>query len=78
MNKYLCPRCGTYLRESVWEKVIEMSDGSFKMDAHPIYECQVENCGYMKRSEPVPEIIAQQGDERLLLLYQNDRGRILI
>jgi hypothetical protein len=77
MNKYLCPRCGTYLRESVWEKVIEMSDGSFKLDVHPIYECQDENCGYMKRSEPVPEIIAQQGDDRLLLLYQNDRGRIL-
>jgi hypothetical protein len=77
MNKYICPRCGTELREKDWEKVLEMGDGSFNLDAHPIYECPEGNCGYMKRSEPIPEIIAQQGNDRLLLLYPNDRGRVL-
>lgn len=76
-TKYLCPRCGTDLREKDWEMVHEMSDGSIIMDAHLVYECQDNDCGYMKRSDSVPEIIAQQGDNRLLLLYPNEQGRIL-
>src|SRR5690606_37875466 len=40
------------------------------------YVCE-KNCGYTKRIEPVPKIIAQQGDDRLLLLYPNEQGRIL-
>jgi hypothetical protein len=77
MNKYKCPRCGNHLKEKDWEMVHEMNDSSFILDVHPIYECSDENCGYMRRSEPIPEIVAQQGDDRLLLLYPNDRGRIL-
>lgn len=77
MTKYVCPRCGTYLQEEVWEMVDKMENDSFKLDVHPVYKCPDENCGYMKRFEPLPEIIAQQGEDRLLLLYSNDQGRIL-
>lgn len=76
-KKYVCPRCGTNLQEKDWETVHEMNNGNFIMDAHLIYICQNNECGYMKQSEAVPEIIAQQGDDRLLLLYPNERGRIL-
>jgi hypothetical protein len=77
MNKELCPRCGSHLRENDWEMLNEMRDGRIKLDVHPIYKCPDEICGYMKRLEPLPEIIAQQGDDRLLLMYPNERGRIL-
>lgn len=76
-STYLCPRCGTNLRENDWEMVHETKDGSITLDAHLVYECQDNNCGYMKRSESLPEIIAQQGEDRLLLLYPSEQGRIL-
>jgi len=73
---FVCPRCGADLVEDVWEELQETEDGGFVFDAHPVYVCQ-DKCGYMKRAEDTPRIIAQQGDDRLLLLYPNDQGRIL-
>jgi hypothetical protein len=77
MARYTCPRCGSVLIDKDWERIQETSDGGVRMDAHPVYACPESTCGYMKRSEPIPEIIAQQGDDRLLLLYPNERGRVL-
>lgn len=77
MTIYSCPRCGSTLIDKEWENIQETAGGGVTIDVHPIYVCPERNCGYMKRSEPVPKIIAQQGDDRLLLLYPNDRGRVL-
>lgn len=76
MTKDLCPRCGDSLIESEWELVQETSDGGVKIDVYPVSKCIHHNCGYLKHYEPVPEIIAQQGEDRLLLLYPNEVGRI--
>jgi len=77
MTKDLCPRCGARLIESEWERVQETCDGGIMLDVHPVYKCTQQDCGYMMRYELVPDIIAQQGDDRLLLLYPNEAGRIL-
>lgn len=77
MARYSCPRCGSALIDRDWENIQETAVGGVMIDANPIYVCPESTCGYMKRSEPVPKIIAQQGDDRLLLLYPNDRGRVL-
>jgi len=76
VKSFVCPRCGADLVEDVWEELQETEDGGFVIDAYPVYVCQ-DKCGYMKRAEDTPRIIAQQGDDRLLLLYPNDQGRIL-
>lgn len=77
MNRLTCPRCGSNLREDVWERNQTTEDGGVKIDVHPVYKCTDEDCGYMKRSESVPEIIAQQGEDRLLLKYPDEQGRIV-
>jgi hypothetical protein len=76
MKANSCPQCNGKLVESIWEHLEETKDGGVIMDASPVYRCQ-ENCGFMKRIEPIPQIIGQQGDDRLLLLFPNERGRIL-
>ncbi|MDR7000992.1 hypothetical protein [Neobacillus niacini] len=76
MNTSLCPRCGSELLEDAWESLRETEDGGFIMDAYPAYVCK-KKCGYMKQIDTIPTIIAQQGDDRLLLLYPDDQGRIL-
>ncbi|MBW8349604.1 PD-(D/E)XK nuclease family protein [Bacillus sp. IITD106] len=71
-----CPNCGARLMEDASEILKERQDGGVEVNAFSAYVCE-KNCGYIKRIEPVPKIIAQQGDDRLLLLYPNEQGRIL-
>ncbi|MBP1971731.1 hypothetical protein J2Z83_003886 [Virgibacillus natechei] len=70
-----CPHCGANLIEDAWEDITETEDGGIEIDAYPALICE-EKCGYMKRIELVPEVIAQQGEDRLLLAYPNQEGRI--
>ncbi|MFJ7726531.1 PD-(D/E)XK nuclease family protein [Neobacillus sp. NPDC097160] len=76
MKLLVCPRCGAKLMEDASESLRETEDGGFVVDAYPAYVCR-EKCGYTKRIYSVPKVIAQQGNERLLLLYPDDQGRIL-
>ncbi|MBP0725157.1 PD-(D/E)XK nuclease family protein [Bacillus sp. RG28] len=76
MNSLICPRCGAVLLEDAWESLQEKEDGGFLVDAYPAYVCRAK-CGYMKMIEPIPEVIAQRGDDCLLLLYPDNQGRIL-
>lgn len=76
MNSLICPNCGANLIEDASENLIQTEDGGFVMDAYPAYVCQ-NDCGYVKKIEHFPEIIAQQGEDRLLLLFPNEQGRIL-
>ena len=76
MNSMVCPRCGANLVEDAWENLQENEDGGITVDAFPAYVCQ-DKCGYMKQIEVLPTAIAQQGDNRLLLLYPDEQGRIL-
>ncbi|MFI8687599.1 PD-(D/E)XK nuclease family protein [Rossellomorea sp. NPDC077527] len=45
------------------------------MEGYSAYVCR-DKCGYVKRVDDFPRVIAQQGDDRLLLLYPNDQARI--
>lgn len=72
----ICPCCGKELIEDVWEDHGDTADGGIIIDAYPVYVCQAQ-CGYRKRVEEVPEVIAQQSEDRLLLLYSNRQARIL-
>ncbi|PWW31392.1 PD-(D/E)XK nuclease superfamily protein [Cytobacillus oceanisediminis] len=76
MNSLICPRCKAELIEDAWEDVREKPNGDFVVNAYPAYVCR-NKCGYLKEIESVPEVIGQQGDDRLLLLYPNEQGRIL-
>jgi hypothetical protein len=76
MNSLICPRCEAELIEDAWEGVREKPNGDFVVNAYPAYVCR-NKCGYLKEIESVPEVIGQQGDDRLLLLYPNGQGRIL-
>ncbi|MEC1894865.1 MAG: PD-(D/E)XK nuclease family protein [Bacillota bacterium] len=71
-----CPRCGSALIEDAWESLEETEDGGVILDGFPAYVCRGK-CGYVKRIEDIPAVIARQGDDRLLLLYPNEQGRIL-
>lgn len=78
MNKNKkCPKCHSNMEEKDWEIVNELSNGDILLDSAIVYQCQNTHCNYMKRDEPLPEIIAQQGEDQLLLLYPNEQGRIL-
>ncbi|MEW8970366.1 MAG: PD-(D/E)XK nuclease family protein [Mesobacillus sp.] len=72
-----CPRCGSTLIEEVYERVHETDDGGMLIDVHPINVCTDQHCGYMKRYEPLPEIKYQEGEDRLMLVYPDEQGRIL-
>ncbi|MBS4195481.1 PD-(D/E)XK nuclease family protein [Lederbergia citri] len=76
MTLMKCPKCGAGLIEDASEIIKEREDGGVEVDAYSAYVCE-KNCGYTKLIDPVPEIIAQQGEDRLLLLYPNEQGRIL-
>jgi hypothetical protein len=69
-----CPRCGSELKEDEREYIQEQEDSGIVIH---IYSANVCQCGYMEQSEIIPEVIAQQGDDRLLLLYADDQARIL-
>lgn len=71
-----CPRCGSTVIEDAWETLEETEDGGVILDGFPAYVCG-RKCGYVKRIEDIPSVIAKQGDDRLLLLYPNEEGRIL-
>lgn len=75
MHIQTCPRCGAPLIDDAWEDITETEDGGIEIDAYPALICQ-NGCGYMKRLELVPEVISQQGEDRLLLAYPNQKGRI--
>ncbi|SDM57163.1 PD-(D/E)XK nuclease family protein [Sediminibacillus halophilus] len=76
MNLLNCPRCGSPLIEDAGENLEQNEDGGIVMDVFPAYVCQAQ-CGYKKRIEEIPKVIAQQGEDRLLLLYANQQARIL-
>ncbi|UII55652.1 PD-(D/E)XK nuclease family protein [Cytobacillus spongiae] len=71
-----CPRCNGILIEDGWETMNQGKDGEVVIDAFPALICQ-SGCGYVKKVDEIPEIIAQQGDDRLLLKYSDDTGSIL-
>ncbi|WP_234400678.1 PD-(D/E)XK nuclease family protein [Virgibacillus senegalensis] len=71
-----CPRCGSPLIEDAGENLEQNEDCGVVMDVFPAYVCEAQ-CGYKRRIEEVPEVIAQQGEDRLLLLYSNQQARIL-
>lgn len=73
MEKIQCPHCGANLIEDAWESITEQENGEILVDAYPAFICQ-RDCGFV---EEIPEIIAQQGDDRLLLQYSGEQGRIL-
>lgn len=76
MHTPTCPHCGTQLIDDASKDIAVTEDNGIEIDAYPTLICQAK-CGYMKRIEPVPEIIAQQGEDRLLLVYPNQEGRVL-
>lgn len=76
MQQTKCPRCNAYLIEDSWEDLQENKDGGVTVDVRPVLVCQ-QKCGFMCEAEDGPAIIAQQGEDRLLLLYPNEQGRIL-
>jgi hypothetical protein len=71
-----CPRCGGVLIEDAWENLQGTEVGGVVIDAYSAYVCQ-NKCGFVKRIEDFPRVIAQQSTDRLLLLYPNDQARIL-
>lgn len=74
MKKMECPLCGTALIEDAWENIVETEGGGIALDGFLAYVCGVK-CGYVKRIKEIPRVIAQQGNDRLLLLYPNDQVR---
>lgn len=76
MQQTKCPRCNADLVEDSWEDLQDNKDGGVTVDVRPVMVCQ-QKCGYMCEAEEGPTIIAQQGEDRLLLLYPNEQGRIL-
>ncbi|MFD1706930.1 PD-(D/E)XK nuclease family protein [Siminovitchia sediminis] len=76
MNQPLCPDCGARLIDDASENIIEREDGTLVIDAFPALVCE-QGCGYTERIQEFPKIIAQQDEDRLLLLYPDDQGRIL-
>ncbi|WP_157800905.1 PD-(D/E)XK nuclease family protein [Bacillus solitudinis] len=76
MKSFICPRCGADLIEDASEDIQETKAGRFVVDAFPAIVCRAE-CGYMVPVDLTPKVIAQQGEDRLLLLYPNEQGRIL-
>ncbi|WP_404405132.1 hypothetical protein [Jeotgalibacillus malaysiensis] len=71
-----CPKCGSNLSEDAYEEITELEDCSIQVDAFPALVC-TNQCGYYKRLIALPEIIAQESNDRFLLLYPGERGRIL-
>lgn len=76
MNEKSCPDCGARLIDDASENIVEREDGTVVMDAYPAHVCE-QRCGYTERIQEFPRIIAQQDEDRLLLLYPHDQGRIL-
>ncbi|WHX40316.1 PD-(D/E)XK nuclease family protein [Mesobacillus sp. AQ2] len=76
MIEKTCPRCGAKLIEEVVERTHGTDDGGIVIDVNPVYIC-TEQCGYIERYEHMPEIRFQEGDDRLLLVYPDEQGRIL-
>lgn len=75
MNTILsCPKCSAKLIEDAWESLQETDDGGVVLDAYSAYVCK---CGFVKRIEDFPRVIAQQNADWLLLLYPDDQARIL-
>ncbi|MBM7649260.1 hypothetical protein JOC78_002213 [Bacillus ectoiniformans] len=78
MMNQVCPECGGELIEDAWENIIEHEDSSMTVDAFSAYVCE-RKCGYYERAdqeEGWPRVIAEQGPDRLLLLYPGEQGRI--
>ncbi|MUK87681.1 hypothetical protein GMD78_04605 [Ornithinibacillus sp. L9] len=71
-----CPNCGAELFEDFEERMEQTNDGGVMMDTYPAYVC-ADSCGFSIRIDSLPRVIAQQGEERLLLLYSNMQGRIM-
>ncbi|WP_456276584.1 PD-(D/E)XK nuclease family protein [Bacillus sp. AK128] len=76
MNSLICPNCNASLIEDAWENTYEKEDGGIMLDAFLAFVCESQ-CGYSKRIEDEPRIIAQQGEDRLLIIYPDLQGRIL-
>ncbi|SES09904.1 PD-(D/E)XK nuclease superfamily protein [Gracilibacillus ureilyticus] len=76
MKSLICPCCGENLIEDAWEELSNSETGNILIDTYPAYICKAQ-CGYVKRVEEVPEIIAQQDEDRLLLYYPEQNARIL-
>lgn len=76
MTKKFCPQCGTQLIEDAAEKLIEKEDGTVEIDAYPALVCS-NGCGHTEPIKEYPRIIGQQDEDRFLLLYPNEQGRIL-
>jgi hypothetical protein len=80
MKKLTCPACGADLIEDAAETITEHEHGSITVDAFFAYVCS-KKCGHFEHvpeSGNFPQAIAQQGDDRLLLLYPNNQGRIYV
>jgi hypothetical protein len=77
MIEKTCPRCGAGLIDEVYERAHETNDGGVLIDVNPVSVCTDKHCGYMERYEPLPEIKFQEGEDRLLLVYPDEQGRIL-
>ncbi|MFJ7970248.1 PD-(D/E)XK nuclease family protein [Psychrobacillus sp. NPDC096389] len=76
MKSSICPCCGGELVEDAWESIRNREDGGIVIDVYPAYTCK-DQCGFVKQKKEIPEVIAQQGKDRLLLLYSNQQARIL-
>lgn len=75
MNQLIFKNCGAELAEDAWEELTETEDGGVMVDAYPVYVCR-NDCEYVERITEFPRIVAQEGEDRLLLLYPNNQGRI--
>ncbi|WP_274853126.1 hypothetical protein [Bacillus methanolicus] len=76
-----CQTCGAPLIRDYWDTVEELESGEYLVDAFEAMVCS-NRCGYYERinysiKDEEFEVIAQQGDDRFLLLYPNEQGRIL-
>ncbi|VEF46917.1 Uncharacterised protein [Bacillus freudenreichii] len=76
MNQKSCPDCGARLIDDTLENIVEREDGTVVIDAYPALVCK-QGCGYTERILEIPKIIGQQDEDRLLLLYPNEQGRVL-
>lgn len=70
----VCPRCRSLLTDDIIEYLEPQRDEGVKIYTFDAFVC---GCGYMEQIEIVPEVIAQQGEDRLLLLYRDEQARIL-
>jgi hypothetical protein len=74
MQSPVCPRCESDLIEDIIEYLEPQEGEGIKIYTFDAYVCE---CGHMEQVEPAPEVIAQQGVERFLLLYKDEQARIL-